>query len=248
MQFNTYLSLFVALLGLQGCSQGIIVKETPPVSHIHIGHAITGFAATPRNQGLLVMAEISSVVAATNNELLRESAKKGNVSDSKLFIEEIAVAVNPAFFDSDSTPDSYGLQRSVAEAITHLELAAGVPDASQNVQRTVTRANIKARQIVRNVDELSAFLDAGLKANNSAEIQVIAEEINSLVDAIAGGEESNANYGLFEFRRDIEDMVASEDPPYQTVDSFFLFNLIQLPSGDWGFSSRQRRRGTSYGS
>jgi len=238
------LTLLVVCLVAGGCSQ-IVVKETPLISHIHIGHAITGFVATPKKQGLLVMAEISSVAAATNNELLVAAVRKGNLSDAKLFIEEIALAVNPSFFDSASE-DSYGLQRSVSEAITHLELAAGVPDASQNVQRTVTRANIKARQIVRNIDELSAFLDAGLKSKDVNQLTVIADEIDALVNSIAGGGQSTSTYGLFEFRQDIEEMVSSEDPPYQTVDSFYLFNLVQLPSGQWGFGSRQRRRGAGY--
>ena len=229
---------------LSACSQ-IVVRDGPPISHIHIGHAITGFNQTPKKHGLLVMAEISSVTAATNNELLVEAANDGNMALAKEFMREIALAVNPDLFDAEAD-NPYGLQRSIAEAITHLHLASEVPDASQNAQRTITRANIKAKQIVRNIDELSAFLDAGLKSKNIAQLQVISAEVDSLVNSIAGGPDSGASYGLYEFRQDIDQMVAQEDPPYQTVDSFYLFNLIKLPSGEWGFSSRQRRRGAGY--
>lgn len=227
----------ILYLVLGGC---VVTQELPLISHTHIGHAITGFEATPKKQGLLVMAEISSVTAATNNELLSEALKKGHLSDAKQHIEEIAFAVNPAFFDSEAI-DRYGLQRSVSEAITHLQLAADTLDASQNVQRMVTRANIKARQIVRNIDELSTYLDAGLKAKDTEQLNAVAEEIDALVRAIAGGEQSGSTYGLNEFRKDIEDMVASEeDPPYQTVGNFYLFDLIDLGDGEWGWKSRRR--------
>ena len=45
-------------------------------------------------------------------------------------------------------------------------------------------------------------------------------------------------YGLMQLRRDIESMIAREDPPYATVTSWYLFNLIRLPDGSWIFRKR----------
>jgi len=243
MRSTIRLNLLVfSILFLASCGK-VIVREGPSFAHIHIGHAITGFRKTPKNQGLLVMADIKSVVAATNNELLVDAVDNGDVGEAKGYIQEIANVVAPDVFAGDS--EAYGLDRAVAETITHLELAADDPSASLNVQRTATRANIKAMRIVRNIENLAAFLDAGLKSNDIQQLRVITKEIDSQVKEITGGNGAESEYGLFEYRQDIEDMIAREDPPYQTVDSFFLFNLIELPTGEWGFNSR-RRGGTSY--
>ena len=41
------------------------------------------------------------------------------------------------------------------------------------------------------------------------------------------------------------ELVAREDPPYETVDRWYLFNLVRLPSGEWIFrrSGRSASRG-----
>jgi len=231
--------LLLSLLMLTACGS-VVKKNAPTIAHIHIGHAITAWPKTRNNQGLLVEAEIASVRAATNSELLVRSAREGSIGDAKKYLKAIAMSVDPGYFDQSKEED-YGLRRATAEAITHLKLASEVPDASANVQRTVARTNINAQEIIDRADELVAFLEEGLKSENIEEIEIIAEEINHNVSAIAGGPEKQSLYGLYELRQDIENMVAREDPPYETVDSWHLFNLVKLPSGEWGFSSRSSR-------
>jgi len=226
-------------LSVVSCS-AVVRKDAPTISHVHIGHAITAWADAPKKQGLLVAAELFSVSAATNSELLLEATRNGDLAKSKQFLYEIALNVDPAYFD-ESLEEEYGLRRATAEATTHLRLAADVFDASANVQRTVTRTNIKAKEIIDKSDELSAFLEVGLETDNIEELEIIAEEITLLVNAIAGGPENESSYGLYNFREDIENMVAREDPPYETVDSYYLFNLVKLPDGQWGFGSRRSR-------
>jgi len=41
-------------------------------------------------------------------------------------------------------------------------------------------------------------------------------------------------------RRDLVDMINREDPPYRTVDEWYLFNLVRLPSGLWVFDKLGR--------
>ena len=72
-------------------------------------------------------------------------------------------------------------------------------------------------------------------------MEIIAEEIVRTLISISGGPDIQNNYGLYNFRQDIESMVARENPPYATVDSYYLFNLVQLPDGQWGFASRSSR-------
>jgi len=236
------LIMLFATGGLTGCTK-LVRKDPPTISHIHIGHALAGWPSTPNRKGLLVVAELSSISAAANSELMLESARNGDLENSKKYLHEIVVTVDPTLHDP-ALGKVYGLRKSAAEAITHLQLASEVDDATSNVQRGVTQANVKADQIIDGIDELTAFLEAGMKTDNVQEIEIIAEEIHQALLSIAGGPEMASGYGLYELREDIEKMVSNENPPYQTVDSWYLFNLVKLPDGRWGFSSR-RGRGTA---
>jgi len=234
-----YLALAIACMTLSACGT-VVSKNAPSIAHIHIGHAITGWPLAPKKQGLLVVAELASIAATTNSELMLRAARDGNMERAQKYLYETANAVDPSFL-SDKSSNEYGLRKAAAEAITHLKLASEVEDASANVQRTVTQTTIKAIDLVDRSDELLAFLDAGSKARNVEEMEIIAEEIVRTLKSISGGPDIKNNYGLYNFREDIESMVAREDPPYATVDSYYLFNLVQLPGGQWGFASRSSR-------
>lgn len=226
-------------VALTACAS-IARRDPPSISHVHIGHAITAWPLTPNRQGLLVVAETESVAAASNAELMLEAAREGDLARAKRYLREVVDAVDPTLLDPDAT-DAYGLRRATAEAVTHLKLASEVPDASANVRRTVTRGNVRATRIVDRADELVAFMDAGLKSEDVGEMEIIAEEIALALRQIAGGPDLDGVYGLYEFREEIESMVAREDPPYETVDSWYLFNLVKLPSGEWAFTGRRSR-------
>ena len=234
-----HLILIGAMLALSACGT-VVSKNTPTIAHIHIGHAITGWPQAPKKQGLLVVAELASIAATTNSELMLDAARNGNMERAQRYLRETAKAVDPSFLN-DSASNEYGLRKAAAEAITHLKLASEVADASANVQRTITQTTIKAVDLVDRSDELLAFLDAGSKAQSVEEMEIIAEEIVRTLKTISGGPDIQNNYGLYDFREDIEAMVAREDPPYATVDSYYLFNLVQLSNGQWGFASRNSR-------
>ena len=258
-------AILVLALSLAACGS-LMRRDTPSIAHVHIGHAITAWPLTPNRQGLLVTAEIASVAATTNAELMLEAARAGDLENARRYLREVIKNVDPMLLDPERAPGEppaanpggastesgtdgvdrsaggdYGLRRATAEAVTHLKLASEVPDASANVRRTITRGNVRARRIVDRADELVAFMDAGLRTDDVAEMEIIAEEIALVLRQVAGGPDVENVYGLYEFREDIEAMVEREDPPYQTVDSWYLFNLVKLPSGEWGFASRRSR-------
>ncbi len=54
---------------------------------------------------------------------------------------------------------------------------------------------------------------------------------NACGDGVIGS--SPGEYGLKQLRADLWTMIDREDPPYTTVDSWYLFNLVRLPSGEW---------------
>jgi len=225
---------------LASCA-AVVNKDAPTIAHVHIGHAITAWDDAPRNQGLLVVAELAAVTADTNSQLMVKAIKSGDTVKAKRFLKEVALALDPQAYDPDQAETGYGLRRGTAEAMTHLKLSAAVYDATPNVQRTVTQTTVHAQDILDRSDELAVYIDAGLETEDSAELEIIAEEINLLVSSIAGGPQYPDSYGLYNLRQDIQNMIDREDPPYETVDSYYLFNLVRLPDGQWGFGSRRSR-------
>lgn len=225
----------IAVLSLAACA-ALTLKDTPSIAHVHIGHAITGLKGAPKNRGLLVAAEQFSVSASNNSEQLLQAVNDGDIKQSKKYLKKIAKDVDPSYFDNKSR--KYGLRRATAEATTHLALAGKVNDATDNVRRTVLETNTKAQEIIDRIDELTGYIEAGLQADNIPELEIISEEINLLMKTIAGDSEQTS-YGLHNFRADIEAMVAREDPDYETVDRYYLFSLIKLPGGEWGFKFPQ---------
>lgn len=246
--YRRYSTAAIALLlslALASCAS-VVNRTQPSIAHVHIGHAITGWPLAPKKQGLLVVAELKAIEAATTAELMLEAARQGNSERARRFLQLTAEAVDPGFLERKTSND-YGLRRAAAEAITHLQLASEVDDASANVQRTVTITRVKAEDLVDRSDELLAFLDAGSNAQSDDEMEIIAEEIVRTLKAIAGGPDIQGSYSLYDFRNDIESMVARENPAYQVVDSYYLFNLVKLPDGQWGFGSRSSRGAAGVG-
>jgi hypothetical protein len=45
---------------------------------------------------------------------------------------------------------------------------------------------------------------------------------------------------LTQLRGQLLAMIARENPPYRTVDEWYLFNLVRLPNGRWVFDKLGR--------
>lgn len=236
-------SLALCSLILAGCNNAV-VKKAPPFSHIHIGHTLTGWRATPGKKGLLETAEqeadrvLGSALKATNSNTL--SAKKKHMSDA-------LHAVDPRM-QANGSGKGYGLTRSLTESIAHLEYAADSDDASMNIKKNVPIIAKKAQHLAKASSQLEIYGQAAINAFTLNEINAITEQFVSTAKQIISGGKLTRQYSLQQFRIDIESMAASEKPEYTTVDKYYLFNLIQLPGGKWGFSSKSKPRKHGYGS
>ena len=49
-----------------------------------------------------------------------------------------------------------------------------------------------------------------------------------------------SEYGLLQLRKELEAMIARENPRYVTVPQWYLFNLVRLPNGRWVFDKLGR--------
>lgn len=211
------------LVLLTSCSS-VVRKQEPTLSHVHIGHAITGWEAAPNNQGLLVAAELYAIEAKVNCDLMLEAAANGEKQSVKDYLSVLSELISPTSA-VDARTSNYGMRRLFAESLVHLNVASEIFDASLNVRRTMAELRVKGQQILNRIDELEVFLDSALASDDIDELKIYAEEIASLMGQISGQSDNSSDYGILQFRRDIEAMIAREDPPYQTINKFYLFSI-----------------------
>lgn len=214
------------------------VTRPPTIAHVHLGHALTGVHVTPNRDGYLLVAQARAKEAYASAD---QAAAAGT-------LDQVQAAV-AAVLTATSSEDNFGLKQSLVLAANHVSFAATSEDASANVQGS---APVFAHDIARLIErcELIALLGKDVAAGKSREeADVAVEEIVKLTRANLEGEDADhdgkvgstpAEFGVAQVRGEFDAMIARESPPYRTVDQWYLFNLVRLPSGRWVFDKLNR--------
>ena len=236
---NTILAMLLAasFSGLVGCA-----SQAPSIAHVHVGHAITGAHDTPSKQGYFVLAEERAAAAMT----LATKALEPNLA-----LEQIQASLMEVNNLVNARAD-YPLNAALKEAAGHITYAAESDDASENVKKGAATFAISIDDVLYRNSLIKLYsTDAG-RARSLTDAVELAKEIAKLARSNIQGQDLDRSgiigdapreQGLAQMRLALDKMVASENPPYRTVDRWYLFNLIRLPSGDWIF-----RRSNSGGS
>lgn len=227
---------FVGVVGVLCLMAGTIgcATQTPTIAHVHVGHAITGANDTEEKLGYFVLAERRARAAA----LAATAAVRDNrpLDEAK---ENIA-AVN----QQTNTRDDYALAQAVTEAANHITFAALSPDASDNVRHASAAFEKNIAGVMYRSNLIKLYASDAAASRSATEVAELAQEIHKLTLANVNGEDidgdgrfdsSAREFGIVQLRRDLDALVDREDPPYTTVERWYLFNLIRLPSGDWIF-------------
>lgn len=226
----------VALV-LAGCT-----SKPPTIAHVHVGHAITGAHDTPGGEGYFVLAERRA--EAARDLAARRLAGGGPPEALQRALEELNEIVN--------TGASYPLGRALEESISHIEFAAESADASPNVRRSAAEFKRNSEGVLYRASLVNLYVQDAVSSTTAGEVEQLAGEVSRLVTAIVQGEDLDGNgsigdspreFGMVQLRGELEAMIGREDPPYTTVDRWYLLNLVRMPSGEWIF----RRSGTQGG-
>ena len=213
---------------MTGCAQ-----HTPSIAHVHIGHAITGAHDTPDKDGYFIVARNKADLAL---KFAEKTKGETDLNDLKYDIESAVRA-------SDHE-DDFGVKQAISEAANHINFAAMSADSSDNLKET---SEVFSRNIAAVLDrcELIALLGKDVKMTASREEgDVFAQEITLLAYANVYGDDSNGDgvlgsvpeeYGLVQLQQELDALVERKDPTYETVDRWYLFNLIRMPSGEWAY-------------
>lgn len=203
----------------------VCVSRPPTIAHVHLGHALTGVHVTPNRDGYLLLAQTRAKEAQAS----AQQALAGATLDEMK-------ARTAAAVEATSSENNFGLKQSLVLASNHVAFASTSDDASTNVQHS---APVFAHDISRVVErcELIALLGKDVAAGKSKEEATISvEEIVKL--ALANVEEDDADgdgkagstpaeFGVKQLREEFDVIIARENPPYRTVDQWYLFNLVR---------------------
>ena len=214
------------------------VSRPPTIAHVHLGHALTGVHVTPNREGYLVLAQELASLASTEAQQAQSSA---SLTDMQTHVAAALTATSAA--------DKFGLQQSVLLASNHIAFAATSDDASANVRESAPTFASDIRSIIGRC-ELITLLARDVAASRSREeAGVSIDEIVKLTLANVQGDDADGDgklggnpdeFGIQQLRAEFDNIIARERPPYQTVDQWYLFNLVRLPSGRWVFDKLSR--------
>ncbi len=232
--------LIAAILAMAGCA-----SRAPTIAHVHIGHAMTGWYETPNKEGLFVLAEKKAGESLKYAQAAADGSRdlkriKTNIARAGMLCDGEAMGNEPKA--------QYGVKQALAGAVSHITYAATSLDATANTRAFADGFATNAAGVMDRCDLITALSSDIGGTESVEEAGLLAPEIEKLAHANLHGEDldgdgivgSYANeYGLAQLRRDIESMIAREDPPYTTVNKWYLFNLIRLPDGSWIFRKRQ---------
>jgi hypothetical protein len=228
------LTLPLLILAASGC----ISTRPPTIAHVHIGHAVTAVAVTPGQKGYLLEAEDRAQKAY---DLANKAMTDTSLADIKKDVDAVNQATN--------SEDDFGLKHSLMMASNHITFAATSEDASQNVRQSAPMFAQHITRVVERCDEIG-LLDKDVTASSTlTEAVSLTSEIRSLTQQNINGEDARGTgviggtpeeYGMKQLSKELQDMIARENPPYRTVDQYYLFNLVRLPNGRWIFDKLER--------
>jgi hypothetical protein len=227
-----------ATLAMAALVSGCVTARPPSIAHVHIGHALTGVHITPGHKGYVLVAEqrADESLAAS-----RTAAGAANLADLKA-----AIAASVKAADDD---DNFGLKQSIILAANHISFAATSADASANVIAfaPVFKSDIAA--VVARCNYIDLLAKDVAASSSMKEALASTREIVKAAEANVSGDDSKgagvkgsvpADYGVAQLRDELVAMITRENPPYRTVDQWYLFNLVRLPNGLWVFDKLGR--------
>lgn len=216
----------------------------PTIAHVHIGHAVTAAHDTPDRLGYFELAESEARTALAKAEAALAAQSLEDMQQAVAEVNQITNQVMP-----------YPLTGAVEEAANHIHYAALSDDASDNVRDGYPHIAATIEGVLTRGTLIESYARDMAAATSVDEARALAEEVDRLAranlegldidgDGTVGSEPTE--YGLVQIRRDLDALIEREDPAYVTVDRWYLFNLIRLPSGEWIFPRSGSRGSHAY--
>ncbi|MEQ8370768.1 MAG: hypothetical protein RIE31_11945 [Alphaproteobacteria bacterium] len=186
-------------------------------AHAHIGHITTTWALAPNQLGLLPAANAEAFMALSQAGLM--VANLSDLAKAQEHARNVIHAIDPAF-QAEGPALNYGVRAAAQDIITHVNLAAASPDASDNVKLHAEHVATSAQNVIERSELLVAQALGVLAASSSRQAAPFARAAATLADQIIVGVDVNGDGqitwaagegGLNQVSQHMDLMVAGED-------------------------------------
>ena len=157
-------------------------------SHNHIGHVMTMWKDTPNTQGFLPVAVADAKVAMTHAGYMQKSPD--NLDSMKLHAGHVLNALDPSL-EPKGPGSGYGVKRSAAGALQHIQLAAKSEGASKGVQTHAGHVSASLTDVTMWTDQAVATAQKIRAATTAAEAAPLVTELIAQTNSIANGVDAN---------------------------------------------------------
>jgi hypothetical protein len=160
------------------------------MSHVHMGHVLTGWQDTPDQMGPLPTAQAEAEVAAQHAGFA--ASRPDDLDWMKLHVVHILHAVDPSI-EPQGPGLGYGMRRAPQGVVQHVRFAADSEDASDNVRLHATHVETSIGNVVVWSERIVALGRQARAASSAAEAAPLLGEIETLTQAILAGSDANGD-------------------------------------------------------
>ena len=173
-----------------GGDQRMASEAEPNMSHVHMGHVLTGWQDTPDQMGLLPTAQAEAEVAAQHAGFA--ASRPDDLDWMKLHVVHVLHALDPSV-EPEGPGLGYGVQPAAQGVAQHVRFAADSEDASDNVKLHATHVEASAGNVVVWSERIVALGQQVQAASSAAEAAPLVVEIETLAQAILAGTDANGD-------------------------------------------------------
>ncbi len=157
---------------------------------MHLGHIMNGFTGTPNGMGLLPVALAEAKTAAQHAALAARNPT--SLDAMKLHAGHVINAVDPSVV-ATGPGLGYGVKKAANGIVSHIELAAKAPGASQNVLTHANHIATAARSTAERVAQVVAVAQQIQAATTAEAAAPLVTQLVSLTSQLSAGVDLNGD-------------------------------------------------------
>lgn len=181
-------SVIALTLLLSVVAGGVVAAEK--MSHVHVGHVLTGWSDTPDGAGLLTTAMKEAGIALKHAELAAK--KPEDLAWMQTHTLHVMHALDPQSVEQGPGL-GYGLIRAAEGAVKHINAAASSSDASDNVQTHAVHVATSARNAIARAEQMMKLAEAVRVAPSAQAAADLVEQIKVLAEQVIDGRDANGD-------------------------------------------------------
>jgi hypothetical protein len=190
---SAILTLTLSLAAIIAADSGRAAQEQPDMFQVHVGHVMTSFKDTPKQQGLLPTAFEEVKIATQHANLAAKTPD--NLDQMKLHAGHVIHAIDPSL-EAKGPGLGYGVKKAAAGVAQHVELAVKAPTASANAKTQALYVARWANNVVKWSDEVIEVAQRIRAATSAAEAAGLVPDLTSLTEQLTVGVPSVGRFDL----------------------------------------------------